>query len=111
MEYDIVCFSHLRWDFVFQRPQHLMTRLSEHHRVYFVEEPVFDAVDRYYFEAYKDESAEVYVIIPHFSAGLCETELIKLQKIILQSIFTFYAIKKYIVWHYSPMSYAFSLGL
>jgi UDP-galactopyranose mutase len=88
-----------------------MTRLSEHHRVYFVEEPVFDAVDRYYFEAYRDESAEVYVIIPHFSAGLCEAELIKLQKILLQFIFTFYAIKKYIVWHYSPMSYAFSLEL
>jgi len=22
--YDLICFSHLRWDFVFQRPQHLM---------------------------------------------------------------------------------------
>jgi UDP-galactopyranose mutase len=36
---DIVCMSHLRWDFVFQRPQHLMTRLARHHRVFFVEEP------------------------------------------------------------------------
>lgn len=25
-EYDIVCLSHLRWNFVFQRPQHLLTR-------------------------------------------------------------------------------------
>ena len=23
---DLVCLSHLRWDFVYQRPQHLMTR-------------------------------------------------------------------------------------
>ncbi len=37
---DIVCFSHLRWDFVWQRPQHLLSRLSEDARVFFVEEPV-----------------------------------------------------------------------
>ena len=24
----LICFSHLRWDFVFQRPQHLMRRLA-----------------------------------------------------------------------------------
>jgi hypothetical protein len=23
---DLICFSHLRWNFVFQRPQHLMRR-------------------------------------------------------------------------------------
>jgi glycosyltransferase involved in cell wall biosynthesis len=38
-DHDIICVSHLRWDFVFQRPQHLMTRLARHHRVFFVEEP------------------------------------------------------------------------
>jgi hypothetical protein len=25
----LIVFCHLRWDFVFQRPQHLMTRLAE----------------------------------------------------------------------------------
>ncbi len=39
---DVLCFSHLRWDFVYQRPQHLMTRCSAGRRVFFVEEPVFD---------------------------------------------------------------------
>jgi UDP-galactopyranose mutase len=38
----IVVFSHLRWDFVFQRPQHLLSRLAQHYPVLFVEEPVFD---------------------------------------------------------------------
>src|SRR5204862_765411 len=38
-DHDIICMSHLRWDFVFQRPQHLMTRLARDHRVFFVEEP------------------------------------------------------------------------
>lgn len=38
--YDVLCFSHLRWDFVFQRPQHLITRFSQSHRVFYIEEPV-----------------------------------------------------------------------
>lgn len=37
---DIVCISHLRWDFVWQRPQHLLSNLSKYGRVLFVEEPV-----------------------------------------------------------------------
>src|SRR5919112_1961548 len=40
---DVVCLSHLRWNFVFQRPQHLMVRFARNRRVYFVEEPGFDA--------------------------------------------------------------------
>lgn len=36
---DLVCFSHLRWDGVFQRPHHLMSRAAEDRRVFYVEEP------------------------------------------------------------------------
>src|SRR5690349_16913544 len=36
----LIVFCHLRWDFVFQRPQHLMTRLAKHYNILFVEEPV-----------------------------------------------------------------------
>jgi UDP-galactopyranose mutase len=39
---DVVCFSNLAWDHVFQRPNHLMTRAARSRRVFFVEEP-FDA--------------------------------------------------------------------
>ncbi|HEU4698847.1 MAG TPA: glycosyltransferase [Gemmatimonadales bacterium] len=35
----IVAFSHLRWDFVYQRPQHLLSRLARHRRVFVIEEP------------------------------------------------------------------------
>lgn len=35
----LIVFSHLRWDFVYQRPQHLMARLARHFRVVFFEEP------------------------------------------------------------------------
>ena len=37
--FTLLCFSHLRWDFVFQRPQHLMTRFARGRRVVFWEEP------------------------------------------------------------------------
>src|SRR5689334_23379893 len=37
---DLLCFSHLRWDFVYQRPQHLMSRFANQFRVFFIEEPV-----------------------------------------------------------------------
>jgi UDP-galactopyranose mutase len=37
---DLICMSHLRWDHVYQRPQHLMVRAVQSRRVLFVEEPV-----------------------------------------------------------------------
>ncbi|RIK41857.1 MAG: glycosyl transferase [Chloroflexi bacterium] len=39
---DLVCISHLRWGFVWQRPQHLLTRLARNYRLFFVEEPMAD---------------------------------------------------------------------
>ena len=39
---DLVCFSHLRWHFVTQRPQHLLSRAARDRRVFYFEEPVFD---------------------------------------------------------------------
>ncbi|MEA1673232.1 glycosyltransferase [Nitrospirillum sp. BR 11163] len=42
---DLVCFSHLRWDFVRQRPQHLLSRAARHYRVLFIEEAIFTTDD------------------------------------------------------------------
>jgi UDP-galactopyranose mutase len=42
LRYTIVAFSHLRWNFVYQRPQHLLSRLAAQRRVFFVEEPELD---------------------------------------------------------------------
>ncbi len=36
---DLVCVSHLFWDWVWQRPQHLLSRLARHYPVLYVEEP------------------------------------------------------------------------
>lgn len=39
-DYDMLVFCHLRWGFVYQRPQHLISRLSKSLKVLFVEEPI-----------------------------------------------------------------------
>jgi UDP-galactopyranose mutase len=36
----LICFSHLRWNFVWQRPQHILARMARKYNVLFVEEPV-----------------------------------------------------------------------
>ena len=38
----LICFSHLRWNFVFQRPQHLMCRFAREMNVIYWEEPMRD---------------------------------------------------------------------
>lgn len=45
LESDIVVFSHLRWEFVTQRPQHILNRMAKDRKVLFVEEPVGYAPD------------------------------------------------------------------
>src|SRR3954471_6996865 len=67
-EVDLLCFSHLRWGFVFQRPNHLLTRFSTHQRVFFIEEPIFhDGEERFHIENYNDN---LYVVTPHLQHGL-----------------------------------------
>ena len=42
-DYDVVVLSHLRWDFVWQRPQHLLSRCARERRVFFFEEVRYEA--------------------------------------------------------------------
>lgn len=42
-DYDLVVFCHLRWDFVYQRPQHIISRLSHDYKILFVEEPMISS--------------------------------------------------------------------
>lgn len=61
---DIVCISHLRWDFVWQRPQHLLANLSKNDRVLFVEEPVTrPGLIEPYLEVLPGHSAEDVTIV------------------------------------------------
>src|SRR4051812_43183218 len=65
---DIVCVSHLRWDFVFQRPQHLLSRACRQGRVLYIEEPVFD--DGPSRLTIADREHGVQVVVPVLERGL-----------------------------------------
>src|SRR5213082_1391183 len=64
---DLLCLSHLRWNFVFQRPQHLMSRFAGERRVFFVEEPIFDS-QRPQLKIRRD--GHVRVVVPHLPDGM-----------------------------------------
>src|SRR5688572_24111872 len=72
-DYDILCFSHLRWNFVFQRPQHLLQRAAKSRRVFYVEEPIFDA-DVTRLEVTRDPKTDVYICVPHLAADVADRE-------------------------------------
>jgi glycosyltransferase involved in cell wall biosynthesis len=39
-QYDTVVFCHLRWEFVYQRPQHIISRMAKNQKVLLIEEPI-----------------------------------------------------------------------
>lgn len=61
---DIVCISHLRWDFVWQRPQQLLSRLARQHRILFIEEPITNtAITEPYLEIRPAESVPNLTVV------------------------------------------------
>jgi glycosyltransferase involved in cell wall biosynthesis len=108
MKPDIICFSHLRWNFVYQRPQHILSRLAKSARVFYFEEPLFDSDCGSYYHIYKDLAADVRVVVPHLPMGLNEEQIIDHQRSVLNSLLHFQGLSNYMLWYYSPMAYAFS---
>lgn len=43
---NLLCFSHLDWNFVYQRPQHLLSRFSKNYNVFYFEEPKYGDEDK-----------------------------------------------------------------
>lgn len=66
---DMVVFSHLRWEFVKQRPQHLLERIARHNRVLFVEEPIVSSVATYGTANIIDIDDNLRVIQPRITWG------------------------------------------
>ena len=103
---DLVCFCHLRWGFVFQRPNHLLSRFSKHQRVFFIEEPIFyDGEDKLHIENYNEN---LFVVTPHIKGGLPEEEIQKRQRKFINTLFTNMNIEKYFSWYYTPMALPFT---
>ena len=100
----LVVFSHLRWNFVFQRPQHLLTRLAAHYRVLFVEEPVRDEGPPR-LEA-SEGAAGVTVLRPRTpleSPGFADDQLAMLAPMVAEHLAR-HRITEYLVWFYTPMA-------
>jgi len=103
---DLICFSHLRWGFVFQRPNHLLSRFSKHQRVFFIEEPIFHGMeDRVHIENYNDN---LYVVTPYLPEGLREEEVLQRQKKVVNNLLVNMKINKFISWYYTPMALPFT---
>ncbi len=107
---DLVCLSHLRWNFVYQRPQHLLSRCARERRVFFIEEPIFSDDPAARLEVTKDESG-VWVAVPHLPHGLSEAEQHATQQAIADELFARYQIQDYVCWYYTPMALPFSQHL
>lgn len=106
---DIICFCHLRWNFVYQRPQHLLSRFAAMQRVYLIEDPVFDAP--YDFNEISITSCGVCVVTPHLRRGLEHDEVVREQKRLLDILIDAENIDQYICWYYSPLSLQYSSHL
>jgi UDP-galactopyranose mutase len=95
----LICFSHLRWNFVYQRPQHLMARFAASRSVLFVEEPVITASTSR-LERTVDASG-VEIIVPHLTEGSFRVgDLRRLLNEMLEER----ALSKYALWYYTPMA-------
>ena len=102
----LVCFSHLRWNFVYQRPQHLLSRFMRNFKVYYIEEPLFGA-EKDSLEISKP-AENLWVVVPHMREGLKEEECIAKQKELLANLFIENDITQYFFWYYTPMALAVS---
>ena len=105
---DLLCFSHLRWHFVTQRPQHLLTRAAKTHRVFYWEEPYWDADDHGDGTPTLEvmpEQANLWVLRPHLPrAGNAD----KMLRDLLARFLDDFEVRHPLAWYYTPMALGFT---
>ena len=106
---DLLCFSHLRWDWVYQRPQHLMSRAARERRVFYVEEPV-RSDDGVRIEEVV-VAPNITVVRPHIPHGVGEQEVALLQRELLDDWLAAGDVRPHTLWYYTPMSLPFTSHL
>jgi UDP-galactopyranose mutase len=101
----IVVFSHLRWNFVYQRPQHLLSRKATKRRVLFVEEPVLHPGAEPSWDV--DRPAENILVCrprtPLSNPGFADEQLTLLREL-LPDLLAKEGVKDCIAWFYTPMA-------
>ncbi len=106
----LVCFSHLRWNFVFQRPQHLMSLMAYKNPVIFWEEPLWGPPDTPPHIEHHDPTKNVIVAIPHLPTGMAQEDIDATLRLLLDE-FLKTRTGPYIRWYYTPMMLSFSRHL
>jgi UDP-galactopyranose mutase len=104
----LICFSHLRWDFVLQRPQHLMNRFAKSRQIYFWEEHIPTDHHSPYLEYHPYEGTDLVSLRPriphHWDAERCNAGLRQLLDLMLR----LNGISKPLLWFYSPQMFTFA---
>jgi glycosyltransferase involved in cell wall biosynthesis len=108
----LICFSHLRWNFVFQRPQHLMCRFAREMDVIFWEEPVdIAARETAYLQVRPvDACANLRIVVPHLPEGMPEDAREAALKRLLD-VHVALVRGPLVAWYYTPMMLPFSRHL
>ena len=104
----LVCFCHLRWDFVFQRPQHLMTRFARRGPVVVFEEPEWSDGGEARLARRTDPASGVVVVTPHLSWRLSDAEREAEQRRMLDGLLAESGARQPTLWFYTPMMFAFA---
>jgi UDP-galactopyranose mutase len=108
--HDLVCLSHLRWDFVYQRPQHLLSRCARDRRVFFFEEPVFDGGPLRL--EMKEREGGVRVAVPHLPEGLTsDVARDAAQAGLVERLLAENGVSDFVLWYYTPMALRFTRSL
>lgn len=102
MTSDLVCFSHLRWSWVYQRPQHLMTRAARNRRV-FVFEEVLDGVEQPRLDVARP-TRNLSVATPRVPASCSQSERVQIQRELLDSWLSREGVRDFTLWFYTPMA-------
>jgi UDP-galactopyranose mutase len=106
---NIVCVSHLRWDFVFQRPQHLLTRAARQGRVFYVEEPIVGDGPSRLTVAQREHGVQVVVLLLDRASSPLEQR--EFQATQLAKLLRDEDVTEYVLWYYTPMALPWTADL
>lgn len=107
----LVCFSHLRWNFVYQRPQHLLSRAARRYQVIFFEEPEISADAPPSGQlCLSNPQPGVTVAVPTLPPGLRAGHETRLQRSLLSQLMNRVGRRgrELVAWYYTPMALRFS---
>lgn len=106
----LVCFSHLRWNFVYQRPQHLLSRAARTCNVIYFEETLIEEQSDVQLRSVVSPEG-VQVVTPVVPRGLSSADLCRFQREFVDSLLEEVGPTELITWYYTPMALLFTAHL